>query len=182
MKIIKWIVIVIIILIALAAAYLALMGAFNPIKVEEKVMGPMVVVYTDYKGDYSKVGPVMEKFSDELIDKYKINPAKGIGIYLDNPKQVKSENLRSKLGFILDASDSQKIAAIKKEYKVMTLKKANYATAQFPFKNKLSIIIGVIKVYPQLQRYMQAKNYKMTPALEVYEMGKTITYAFEIKK
>jgi hypothetical protein len=48
-------------------------------------------------------------------------------------------------------------------------------------KNQASIILGIIKVYPEMTKYMKAKGYRMAPAMEIYE-GDRIIYAFEIKK
>lgn len=56
--------------------------------------------------------------------------------------------------------------------------------AEFPIKNSVSYMAGVIKVYPALKKYMIAKGYSSeVPVMELYDMvAKKIYYVIEITK
>lgn len=55
---------------------------------------------------------------------------------------------------------------------------------EFPLKNSASYIVGMIKVYPVLKRYLQEKGYNIqVPISELYDMAaKKIFYVVEITK
>ena len=52
--------------------------------------------------------------------------------------------------------------------------KTKSAVVEFPFKNTLSIIASVIKVYPNLSEHFIKNKYKNAPALEIYKKDKII--------
>lgn len=41
--------------------------------------------------------------------------------------------------------------------------------AEFPYKGKMSIIIGIFKVYPKLSAYIKEHKYNQTPIMELYD-------------
>ena len=47
--------------------------------------------------------------------------------------------------------------------------KENSIVTVFPYRNKVSIIIGVYKVYPKLDEYIKNNNYEENPILEIYD-------------
>lgn len=173
--------ILIVIVVVAALSWLSYMGFFSKVTIIERQMGPLTFVYESYRGDYSKVGPVIEKVSDRLESEFGIKSASAMGIYYSDPGTTKTEDLRSDAGILLDKADAAKADAIMKKMKVRIMFSKKYCTAEFPMKNNLSIILGIIKVYPEMNKYIRAKGYKMTPAIEIYEKSRII-YAFEIKK
>jgi len=173
---------ILIVIIAVAAlSYLSYMGAFATVKIVEKEMGPFYFVYEPYKGDYAKVGPVMDKVYNRLASEFNIKPIRGMGIYYSDPKTTKPADLKSEVGFLLERSDALQADVIMKKMKVRIMFPKKYITAEFPMKNKMSIIIGIMKAYPKLGEYMKANGYKPVPSIEIYEKDRII-YAFEIKK
>jgi hypothetical protein len=58
------------------AALLYYTGYFTTIVIEEKDMGPYHLVYEVYTGDYSTVGPTMDKIYNGLIDDAQIKTEK----------------------------------------------------------------------------------------------------------
>lgn len=181
----KKILIVLGILIVLAAviaiSYANYLGAFTKIKVSEKEMGPFYFVYTMHKGDYSKVGPVMLNVCNKLTSQFNIKPERMMGIYYSDPKTVKTADLKSDVGCLLEKADSHRADEIMSRMKVRIMFPKQYCTAEFPMKNQMSIVLGIMKVYPEITKYMKSNGYRMTPAMEIYEKGR-IVYAFEIKK
>lgn len=180
-KILVWIVVIVVIAGAGAYWWARSNDMFYKVTVSERQMGPFTFVYMSRKGDYSKVGPEMATFYSKVSDKYQVSPAKGFAIYYDAPNTVKTEDLRSDIGFLLEGKDANKMDAIMKTTKVRWIGPKNYVTAVFPLKGTASYVIGAIKCYPELSRYMQKKGYKAAPSFELYDMAaKQIIYGFQI--
>jgi len=70
------------------------------------------------------------------------------------------------------------------EIKIKTINATKSIVIEFPLKNSVSYMAGVIKVYPVLKKYMQEKGYKMeVPITELYATAtKKIYYIAEITK
>jgi hypothetical protein len=176
---------IVVLLIAAGCGYyfLSSMGYFMQVKVMESDMGPLTIVYTHHIGDYSKIAPDMMGVYNRLESEFNIKPLRAIGIFYDNPQTVKTAQLRSDVGFLLDPSDSSSADKIMKKMKVMIKYKKPYVTATFPLKNDMSYVLGVIKVYPEMMKYMSSHGDKMGPSIEIYDRAaKKIIYAFEAKK
>ena len=180
-KILMVLVILVVIVVVSAAAWLLYMGFFSKVSITEKQMGPLTFVYTSYKGDYAKTGPVFETVRNKLAKEFNVTNVKGMGIYYSDPNATKKEDLKSDVGCLLERADALRADEIMKKMKVRIMFPKNYCSTEFPMKNQISIILGIVKVYPEITKYMKAKGYRMTPAMEIYEKDRII-YAFEIKK
>jgi hypothetical protein len=180
-KILIILVILAVVIVVSAAAWLSYMGFFAKVTVIERKMGPLTFVYMPFKGDYAKTVPVFEAVRNKLAKEFNVRNVEGMGIYYSDPKATKKEALRSDIGCLLERADALRADEIMKRMKVRIMFPKKYCTAEFPIKNQMSIILGIIKVYPEITKYMKTKGYRMTPAMEIYEKGKII-YAFEIKK
>ena len=173
---------VLVVIIAVSVLfYCSYIGMFTKINITEQPMGPFYFVYAPYKGDYSKVGPVMDKVRARLESEFGIKPMRAMGIYYSDPKTVKTEDLKADVGFLLEKSYETLADSIMKKMWVRIMFQKNYVVAEFPMKNKASIMAGIMKVYPEVTKYMRLKGYKSVPAIEIYEKDKII-YAFEIKQ
>ncbi len=177
----KVILIIILILLAAAVAFLAYSGMFAEIVIKEETLGPYQLVYKRHAGPYREAGKIMDEINNSLKENENIETSLGFGIYYDDPKRTHVEDLRSDIGVILDKKDYAKIPALKKKYKVKKYAKTKNAVVEFPFKTKLSIIIGIMRVYKQLEAYRKEKKYKNASIMEIYDMpNKKIIYAAKI--
>lgn len=182
MKIIHWLLIIIVALIALFFLYLSYLGIFNELAVKEQELGPLTYVFQPYVGDYRGSGQVFNRVY-QAIKNEGIETYKGIGIYYDDPKIVPKEKLRSDCGVVLEDKDLPKVNVLKKKYHLATLPKKLYIVAAFPLRNALSFMIGPAKGYPALAKYARSKGYEMTCPFELYDMpGGQIYYVMELKK
>ena len=167
------------ILVAVTAVILlvlAYFGLFAPVKISEDVAGPFWLVYEKYTGEYKNIGPVMDKLYNDL-KKDGIETTKGFGIYYDNPEKVDKDKLRSAVGCIIDQKDENKITEIGKKYNLKQYPATKSAICKFPYKGMPSIIIGIIKVYPELMKHMNDFKYPEVPIMEVYDKpGEFIQY------
>lgn len=156
--------------------------AFEKVTVSEMNVGPLTFVYTAHKGEYSKISGDMMMLSQK-ISKYNCDLNKGFAIFYDNPQVTKKDDLRSDVGFLLEGKDANKMNEIMKTTKVRWIGPKRYVTATFPLKSNMSYMIGAIKVYPELMKYMTIKGYKATPSFEMYDIqAKMILYGCEIKR
>ena len=156
-------------LIILIVVTLSYYGLFTKITLAEKEMGGFWLLYEKHVGDYKEVGQVMDKIYSRLLGEDAIEASSGFGLYYDDPKKVKKENLRSIAGCILDKQDESKIDHLKKNYKIKYYPASKSVVAEFPFKGTLSIFIGIFKVYPQLAEYIKQHNYPPGPIMEIYD-------------
>lgn len=175
-----WIFIGLFIVLALANRWY--LGGFSNLEAKEQSMGPYTVAYTNFTGEYGKVGPSMVKVY-EVLSGAGILSQTGIGIYYDNPALVSWANLRSDVGSIIDPQDVSKITN-NKDIQIKTLSAGTKIVVEFPLKNAFSYMIGPMKVYPVIARYMKEKGYATTvPMVELYDMvAKKIYYIADITK
>ena len=151
-------------------------GGFTKIAIEEKSVGEYILVYEEITGDYKQSGAVMDKIYYQLKDEG-IETTKGVGVYFDNPSKVKKENLRSVAGCILEKKDYGLIHMLKQKYKVKGYPKSNTLTIEFPYKGTMSVMIGIIRVYPKIRNYIKKNSLKENPIMEVYDIpNKKIYY------
>ena len=183
MKIIKVILIILAVVVALFIAVYAYYGGFGKISFSIENQGGETIVYENLTGDYSQSAQVSDKIYYALLNDDKIETTKGIGIYYDNPENVAKDQLRSEIGCIVENADSVTLAKLSKKYQVKTLPTGEFVVAEFPFKGKLSVMFGIMKVYPALEKFCKEQGYIDSPITEIYDVpNKKIIYRKEAKK
>ena len=156
---------------------LARYGLFSPVEVSEQSVGPYTLVFTKHVGDYKNVAPVMDELYHDLRDNFGIETTKGFGLYYDNPREVSSENLRSIVGCIVEGKTPDELTEISEKYGVVEYPFSRSIVAEFPMRGSMSVMMGVFKVYPKLNKYMEEQGYTMTPVMELYDQpNKKIAY------
>jgi len=169
MKVIGVIAVIIAIGVIILLIVLSRYGLFASVNISEKNVGPYLLVYEKHIGDYKNVGPVMDKLYYNLKDNYGMETTKGFGLYYDNPQEVDKDKLRSIVGCIIEGKSIDDLKKVSEKYSVKEYPSSKSVVAQFPFKGKMSIIMGVFKVYPKLNKYIKEKNYDKTPIMELYD-------------
>ncbi len=173
---------IILTLILVLVAIYAYYGGFSKIDIEIKQGGGETLVYRSVKGDYTKTGKVMDDVYEILLSEYEIETYKGFGIYYDNPAEVATEELRADVGCILPEEHADKINMLESEFKVETAPFGDFLVTEFPYRGQLSFMVGVMKVYPAMARYVEKEGFNpSTPVMEIYDIpGKIIIYRKEI--
>lgn len=162
------------VIVVLIVAVLAYYGAFTPVVISEKKMGPFQLVYEKHIGDYKESGTVIDRVYQNLKND-SVETARGFGLYYDDPAQVETAKLRSIVGCIPD--DTGKVRELMQKYNVREYPASNCVVAEFPYRGTISIILGIIKVYPVLGKYMNDKSYAGGPIMEIYDpAGKKVYY------
>jgi len=163
----NWIKGIALLLIAAAAAYVVWNGLLTPVEIREEQWNPITLVYQTHTGPYKETGPVMDAVYEYLLSK-SVPTTMGIGLYFDNPEKVDKSRLRSAAGCIISKDISEDILK-GTPYKKITIPAGQYVVAEFPNRGKLSIIIGVMRVYPKLNRYLSSNNIEATGTIEIYD-------------
>lgn len=175
--------IVFVLLIAGFIIYGATLGLFEKVTVTVKKVGPYKFAYSEHKGPYMEVGKVMNNVFLTLDKDFGVKAERGFGIYYDNPKTVKKENLRSSVGCIIEKEYFLQEGNIKTKFGVMDYPVTECITAEFPYKNMGSIIVGIAKVYPEFEKYIKANSLEPAESLEIYSMkDKKIYFSMPLKK
>ncbi|MDY6934726.1 MAG: GyrI-like domain-containing protein [Spirochaetota bacterium] len=169
MKIIGIIGITIVLVIIVLLIVLSMYGLFASVKIAEKDIGPYLLVYKKHIGDYKNVGQIMDKLYYDLKDNYDIETTKGFGLYYDNPQEVDKKKLRSIVGCIVEDKSVEDLNIIGNKYGVKEYPSSKCVVAEFPYKGKMSIILGIFKVYPKLNSYIDEHKYPQMPIMELYD-------------
>lgn len=176
------IIITLFIVVVLLVSFLAYMGMFKKVTVKIEKKGPYDFAFVEHIGDYSKVSEPMNKL-DSYLRQAGFNPTVGIGVYYDNPKMVEKSKLRSEVGSVIPTSELAKIEEKKNDFSFKKIAEAEYMVAEFPYRNKMSFLFAVIKVYPVLNKYISDNKYQSVPSIELYDMAnKKINFLMEVKK
>lgn len=168
------------VLLVLVYAYY---GGFKKINFHVETSGGETMVYESVTGDYSQTPKYTDKIYYALLNDEKIETTKGIGIFYDNPKNVAKDQLRSEVGCLLENADSTVISKLSGRYKLKTLPVDDYIVAEFPMKGGLSFMVGILKVYPALNKFSLENGFNDSPITEIYDVpNKKITYRKEATK
>lgn len=165
MKIVWLILSVVLIFLAIFLGYF---GAFATIQVEKNVVNEIFFVKERVTGDYSQTPVVQDRLFGQL-QKDSIVSTKGIGIYYENPEEVQTEELRSDIGCVIEKDDVGLLRE-KTGYDLDTLPSGNYIIAEFPFRGTLSVIFGVIRVYPKLTAYAEKHDLELSYGVELCDV------------
>lgn len=177
MKILKIILIIFGALIILFVGIYAYCGGFRKIEIKVENQGGETIVYESVTGDYGNTAEYTNKIYYALMNDEKIETTKGVGVFYDNPQTVDKDKLRSDVGSILDYTDSTIISKLSGKYQIRTLPEGDYIVAEFPLKGGMSFMVGIMKVYPALNKYRKEHGYKRSPVTEIYDVpNKKIIY------
>jgi DNA gyrase inhibitor GyrI len=183
MKILKIILITVVALVAISVAIFASYGGFKKIEFNVEEQGGEIMVYESITGDYSQSADAMNRIYHSLLENENIETMKGVGIYYDNPQSVDKDKLRSEIGCIVENADSATIAALSEKYPVKIIPRTNYIVTEFPLKGNASIMVGIVRVYPALNKYCAEHGFLDSPIVEIYDIpNKKIIYRKEAIK
>lgn len=173
MKTFQIIIIVVVAIVVFILGFAAYWGVFRSIQFSVVEQGGETLVYEEMTGDYRQSGVVMDRVYYSLLNDYKIETFKGFGIYYDNPQKVETSKLRSELGCILEESDIHRVRELEGNFKIKTCPKGKYIVAEFPYKGKLSVMFGIMKVYPAMNKYVKENGFDEEGAImEIYNIPK----------
>lgn len=154
------------------------LGVYKNVTLELKEEGPFIMVYKDHVGAYHKIVPVIEEV-EKWTRAQGENCTESFGEYIDDPKAVEQERLRSRGGCII----SKKLENLPEGYHIQEIPKQNFLHGVF----EGSPAIGPYKVYMKAFDWIDSHGYLPNGSIfEIYEIhpDKTMTteYLFPIKQ
>lgn len=156
-------------------SFYAYYGGFKAVTCRMEKQGGEILVYKQMKGDYARSGKVMDEIYYALLNDFEIETFKGFGIYYDNPQKVEKSHLRSEVGCILEPQDSSRMEELKKHFEVRRFPEKTYVVTEFPNKGKPSVMMGIFKVYPAINKFVETAGLNKEGAvMELYDMPNNI--------
>lgn len=157
---------------------LARFGAFAPVSPRLGTTGPLLLVYKLHKGDYKQSSAVTDEVYYRLKEKLGIETSKGFGLYFDNPKEVATADLRAALGVVIEGRPRESLPELPAGYRIAEIPESEAVIVTFPYHGTVSIVLGVLRVYPRLNAFIAAEDLQTGPIFEIYDRpGNVITYA-----
>ena len=148
----------------LAAFY---MGAFQSIAITEENRGPFTLVYRDMAaGRMSDVGEITTAL-DTVLESRGIDARKPLDVFFPDG--------RGQIGFSVEGVSGDQLGALGDAASVKVIGAQRYLVTQFPWRNRLSFMLGYMKVDPALARYRDTHGYKKVEAIALND-GDTIVY------
>lgn len=171
------------IIVILAVIFLSYYGAFTKIEVGYERQGGETLIYEEIKGDYRQSANSMDKVYYALKNDHGIATTNGFGIYYDNPQKVETSKLRSEAGCIIPQGVEIDNDAISEKFKIKQFPDERYIVTSFPYKNKMSVIFSIMRVYPKLREFAEKNGHSLeAPVMEIYDVpNKKILYRMKIK-
>jgi effector-binding domain-containing protein len=157
-------------------------GLLKKVTIVEKDQAPITFIYDKYTGPYMNTGKIMMRLEKSLAAD-NITVTRSIGVYYDNPQKVASKDLRSVAGCVLDDKYSSMSADLAKKYSIAVFPGTKAIVAVHPYNSKMSILLGIFRVYPKLAKYMKEKGYNnQAPIMEIYDpAAKSIEYVVSLE-
>ena len=175
----RWVLLAVVVgLLGLAINFAMRVGAFKEVMITTEDQGPFKVVSRKHDGAYHKIeGTIeeVEKWAHANGETCKVS----FGEFLDDPKVVDEDRLRSNAGCIVE-KDWTKGLPEGSEFR--TLPRRRFIVAKFEGAPG----IGPLKVYPRAFRELEEKKKTLDgPIIETYELlpeeKVRTTYLFPIK-
>jgi AraC family transcriptional regulator len=173
--VIKWILATVLgTILGIAGYFFWYLGAWKPVIIAEKKLGPINLIYKNHVGAYHKIAPVINEV-ETWAKTQNLTCEKTFGEYFDDPRVVEEGRLRSRGGCLIDKPPK----TLPPDYQTLKIPEKEYVTATF----EGSPAIGPMKVYPKVAEYFEAKNSKIEGSvMEIYEVhsqtSMTTTYLF----
>ena len=155
------------------------MDVFKDVVINEKNMGPYMVVYEPRIGDFKGTLDEADKVVDRLREKG-FNPERRAIIYYDYTGSTPVKEWKSEVGCLVEIAEQGRKEEIKNNFNLRLLPQGKYATAYFPYKNSLSTNIAAAKIFPELLKRKRVGT-KETPILVIFD-DQRITYLMSLEK
>lgn len=151
-------------IILLFLAYFAYhLGVFRPVTMDMGEFGPFQLVYKKHLGAYHKIVPTIESVEQWVKTQGELC-TQSFGEFIDDPKQVEQERLRSHAGCIVSKPIT---APLPPDFEQRVLPRQFFIRAHFDG----SPAIGPYKVYLKAQGLMKEKALVPSgPVFEIYEI------------
>lgn len=161
-------------LIGLCVFILIYTGYFKPVEIliaTAQPLGPYKTLYVEVVGPYHEIGKPLSVVENFAKDQGLPCP-RTFGRYLDDPKNIDHDRLRSEVGCLFDAATDLKPLTDTKAFKDLNYKTSNLNIESYImgiFKGSPALV--AFKVYPKILSEAGDKRLKLAEqAVEIYEV------------
>lgn len=148
--------------------YIAYLGYFNPIRFERNSLPVSTAALLPFVGSYKDaVAKQLELF--KLMQEAGLKSNKSCGIYLDDPKQVPAERLRSMVGMIVAKDEVEEFNALNSGAKLVNFEPEATLSTTFAYKSGISILLAINKIYGAYEKYLKRVGKARSSAIEIYD-------------
>ena len=165
-------------LIAVVLAAAVYLGAFAHVQIEEGMVGPYALVYQEMRGtDLSRLGAITTEL-DALLTRNGVVDRRPFDVFYPTDAQP------NEVGFIMTARVADETLArlaATPDVKLREVPRQRALVTRFPWRSRLSFLIGYVKVDPALRAYREKAGYKAAPAYALNE-GATIAYMQPVRQ
>ena len=149
------------ILVCISAFVFWRTGFYKEVHITSGELGPFHLVYKEHLGPYHKIPPVIKEV-EEAMENIGNKCSLAFGRYLDDPKTVDHDRLRSHGGCAFNQPLSHPTSSFKQEQ----IPRKEYVIATF----NGSPSVGPFKVYPKVEEWFKKFGYKQTGSvIELYQ-------------
>lgn len=163
---------------ALVVAIWHRFGGFVNLVPVRSERGGEPVVFLSGRGPYQKSGRLMDQVYDELVHHHATGTTRGFGLYYDDPETTKAAERRYDAGCLIDTGPVPDSLQDDERLLKGKLPFGPCVEIRFPYRGKLSALIGALRCYPALAAYLGSNGLQGSgPAAEIYDIpGGNITY------
>lgn len=145
-------------------AFLAWLGAFSGVVIEERPIGPYLFVYRDLpEVTPADVGRVTTALIAELA---------AVGVTAVRPLGVYAPDGSAQIGVAV-GEGAAKVAGLA-EVRARSLVAERGMVARFPWRMPLSFVVSYLRVNPAFERYRETRGYAVAPAWVLLEGGEIV--------
>jgi DNA gyrase inhibitor GyrI len=153
-------------------------GYFTTLIVQEKPVGPFLIVFEKHSGSPASAAPMVEEIQQNLRMKFNIDSPVNFSLYYDDPQVVAPDQCRALVGTVIAYDQNIDLHRIAQEYSIATIPRGMAAVVDYPYKNKISILFAALRGYPALLEYGKAHHLGQQPVLQLNDLQRgRIRYA-----
>jgi len=143
----------------LAAA--AWMGAVQPVVITERTDGPFLLVYRELGNvDLKKIDDITTEL-DKLLRDAGVEQRRQVGVFFPDD--------RVEIGLSVAGVTKERLEALTGKPKIREIAAQRYMVTRFPYRNRASYLVGLIKIAPALKKYGEAHGYRKSETLLVHD-------------
>jgi hypothetical protein len=172
-RVLKIILVILLLVVVAAISMYAYLGGFKKTVIREERLGPFSIVYKEILGDdLSQAGEITSQLDGEL---------KAAGFVSQRPFEVFHPDGHAEIGFVFGPTEVHRLSALGNKYRLKYISAGTFMTTTFPWKMKLSYMVGFMKVEPALEEYRNKNGYRKTWAATRHDVT-LITYLQPVEK
>jgi len=154
-------------------AVLFYLGFFTRVQVAQVQAPPYRIAYLEHVGPYNQIEPTIKRVA-QLLEKAGLETTTPFALLLDDNGQVKRENRRSRVGYIVPDQAVLPTGLLAGRIRSRQVLRVYFSGGT---------LMGSYKAYQAMKDWASARGYQLLlPALEMYPSGEPKEYQLGIRK